>query len=50
MNGNKLASIFTAPGRRLVHSDEIIGSACPDGLGIAFSYEGMDASMLDSRL
>jgi proteasome component ECM29 len=47
---DKLASILAALGRGLLHPDEIIGNACADGLGIAFSYDGMDAPLLDSRL
>jgi proteasome component ECM29 len=47
---DKLTLIFAALGRGLLHSDEIIGNACADGLGIAFSYDGTDAPLLDSRL
>jgi hypothetical protein len=47
---DKLASIFYVVDRRLVHFDLKIGSVCTGELRIAFSYEGMDALMLDSRL
>jgi len=47
---DKVTAVFSSLGQGLLHSDEIVGNACADALGIAFSFEGIDAPLLDTRL
>jgi len=44
------SNILGSLARGAMHTDEIIGNACVDGLAIALSYDARDAPVLDSRL
>ena len=44
------ASILCALGDRLADQDEVIGNACGQSIGIALSYNGMDAIKLNPAL
>jgi proteasome component ECM29 len=47
---DSITNVLIHLGRGTLSSDEIVGSACADGLAIALSYEGFDAPILDSKL
>lgn len=45
-----VALVLTALGRGTRHSDDVVANACSDGIGIALSYHGISAPVLDSHL
>jgi proteasome component ECM29 len=47
---DSIARIVTLLGRGTVHTDEVIGNACSDGLAIALSFDGLDAPVLHGRM